>query len=596
MCISSSTEVRFAMRRKRMINRIPLWVQLSFFTFVIISTILAALIFHNYTYTRDMAISNQTTSAKKLLNLELDEIDRYISDLAYFCAAPYYDTYFTKMINQKGQFSSEQTDYIKEQMHYNYYTRTDIIEYEIYFISPQIDIGRISSQQHVALLSKDNFNINEAVSLCSSNTRHEGIIANNDSNSFFTYYHSLVKIQGQTPLAIVRIKLNNYYANQLFQSYKDNNSLLVLLNREGDMIMSSHPALISSTTNINSILSTKTEMKNGAVVATINSKKYLVVDTDNSTSGVKLINFIPLSIIDTSLIDISGFIFSNGFIYWLAALFIIYLLFYYLLKPLNMLSENMLQVGAGDFSIHVAFSGSKEISNLSKSFNFMIVHINELIQKNYISRINEKDAKLQSLEAQLNPHFLYNTLQAISTEAIRNDQFKINQMIITLASCLRYTIKGGDLVPLNDELNYLSDYEYLQKTRMGDSLEYSIMVDEDLNNYLIPKICLQTLVENSIVHGYSKSRGTIHIKVTIVKMNENIKMSVSDDGIGISNEQLDKLKTSFKTATTVRTPNNIGLANLYARLKLLYDAPTDFIISSRENEYTEIVLILPIKD
>ena len=104
----------------------------------------------------------------------------------------------------------------------------------------------------------------------------------------------------------------------------------------------------------------------------------------------------------------------------------------------------------------------------------MLRHIEQLIQQNYIAKLSEKNARLTALEAQLKPHFLYNTLQAISTEALINDQFTIHKMITSLASNLRYTIKGGDLVPLKSEVQYLSDYIYLLKMRMNDALVFNL--------------------------------------------------------------------------------------------------------------------------
>lgn len=118
--------------------------------------------------------------------------------------------------------------------------------------------------------------------------------------------------------------------------------------------------------------------------------------------------------------------------------------------PLTAFSRRMKEVGNGNFSPIEENGGSRELLALSRSFNEMVSHIDELINQNYVSEINEKTARLAALEAQLNPHFLYNTLQAIGTEALLNDQPQINRMLASLAANLRYSIKSGDPVRLKD--------------------------------------------------------------------------------------------------------------------------------------------------
>lgn len=132
---------------------------------------------------------------------------------------------------------------------------------------------------------------------------------------------------------------------------------------------------------------------------------------------------------------------------------------------------------------------------------------------------------------------------------------------------------------------------------MENSLLFEMNLDPGLENYLIPKISLQALVENSIIHGKSSTRETIHIRVNIKKLpDQKLQVSVLDNGCGISRQQQEKLRQDFHTAMTARNPGGIGLSNLYVRLNLLYDAPADLQIYSQEDQYTNIVLTLPCID
>lgn len=578
-------------------NHISLWVQLSFIMLLIVTATVFTLTYRNFTSIRDLTISNQFSLSSSLLRLESENLDHYIADLANFCIQPYYDSAFTRIINQKTPAAANQLDYAKQQMFYYYYTRNDIQEYELYLINQDISIGRTKSQEHITTQSAPNFDTGAASLLCSGSPMNQAIISCPDPDVFFTYYHSLFQAKGRVQQAIVRLQIDTSYLKQILKNHTENNNVLVILNEADQFIFSSDLSLFSAESDISEILNAQNILKSGARTVRIHGNNYLLIREASSKSGIQLINFIPLSYIDTALGSISSQMFVNGFLIWFTILLIIYLSVYLLTLPLKLLSARMQQAGSGDFHTFPEMKGSSEIAELSASFNSMLSHIEQLIQQNYIAEISEKNARLTALEAQLNPHFLYNTLQAISTEALINDQPKIHQMITNLASNLRYTIKAGDLVPLSAELQYLSDYVFLQQTRMGSALQFEIETTPGLENYLLPKISLQALVENSIIHGKSNGRETIEIKVSIKKLpDDRLRISVLDNGCGISPAQQEKLRNDFHIAMTAQNPGGIGLANLYVRLQLLYNAPTDLQIHSKEGEYTNIVLILPCVD
>lgn len=576
------------------INRIPMWIQLSFFMFVIVTVTVFTLIYRNFTSIRDLTIADQFSLSSSLLDLEMENLDHYIADLANFCIQPYYDLTFTRIINQQTPVSAEQLDYAKQQLFYYYYTRSDIQEYELYLINQDISIGRTQNQEHITIQSEPCFDTALAASLCAEDPMHHSILSCSQPNSFFTYYHSLFQVKGQVQQAIVRLQIDTSYLNQILKNHGDSDNILVILNCQNDFIYSSDASIFTEENTISDILSTESVSKDGVKTVRIQGENYLLVRAQSSKTRMQLISFIPLSYIDSKLGDASTRMFLNGLLLWLAALFTIYLFSYLLALPLRQLSARMQTAGDGDFHTFPEMHGSTEITELSGSFNSMLLHIEQLIKQNYLAEISEKNARLTALEAQLNPHFLYNTLQAISTEALVNDQPKIHRMITGLASNLRYTIKAGDLVPLKDELKYLSDYVYLQQTRMDHFLAFEMSLDPEIENYLVPKISLQALVENSIIHGKSSSRENIRIQVSIkVLPEQKLQISVLDDGCGISMQQQEKLKHDFHMAMTSQNPGGIGLANLYVRLHLLYDTPADLQIYSEEGQYTNIVLTLP---
>lgn len=581
-------------RLAKFANCIPLWMQLSFFILIISTVTIFTLIFRNFTSIRNLTISNQYSLSQELLDLESENLDRYISELANFCIQPYYDNTFTRIINQKKPLSSAQIDYMKQQMYYYYYTRNDIQAYEIYLINQGLSIGRTENQEHIRVQSSPQFDTQTAASNCSKDPMFQSITYCDKDNAFFTYCHSLFQIKGQTQQALVHLQVNTSYLKQMLQNHKKAGSDFIMLNADNEFIYSSNTALFGANYSIDEFFTTQRTLKNGAITVEINGKDYLMVSAKSQKNNIQLINLIPLSIIDAELKGATSSLLINGICIWLITVFLVYLFTYLLTKPLKTLSERMQYAGSGDFHTFPEMHGSSEIAELSHSFNSMLRHIEQLIQQNYIAKLSEKNARLTALEAQLNPHFLYNTLQAISTEALINDQFTIHRMITSLASNLRYTIKGGDLVPLKSEVQYLSDYIYLLKMRMNDALVFNIDTEPKLDDYMIPKISLQALVENSIIHGKSTNKESIEIKVTLTRLpNDRLQISVYDNGCGISQEQQNKLYQDFESALTAKNPGGIGLANLYVRLHLLYNEPTDLKIESAEHQYTNIILTLP---
>lgn len=581
-------------RLAKFANCIPLWMQLSFFILIISTVTIFTLIFRNFTSIRNLTISNQYSLSQELLDLESENLDRYISELANFCIQPYYDNTFTRIINQKKPLSSAQIDYMKQQMYYYYYTRNDIQAYEIYLINQGLSIGRTENQEHIRVQSSPQFDIQTAASNCSKDPMFQSITYCDKDNAFFTYCHSLFQIKGQTQQALVHLQVNTSYLKQMLQNHQKAGSDFIMLNADNEFIYSSNTALFGANDSIDEFFTTQRTLKNGAITVEINGKDYLMVSAKSQKNNIQLINLIPLSIIDAELKGATSSLLINGICIWLITVFLVYLFTYLLTKPLKTLSERMQYAGSGDFHTFPEMHGSSEIAELSHSFNSMLRHIEQLIQQNYIAKLSEKNARLTALEAQLNPHFLYNTLQAISTEALINGQFTIHKMITSLASNLRYTIKGGDLVPLKSEVQYLSDYIYLLKMRMNDALVFNIDTEPELDDYMIPKISLQALVENSIIHGKSTNKESIEIKVTLTRLpNDRLQISVYDNGCGISQEQQNKLYQDFESALTAKNPGGIGLANLYVRLHLLYNEPTDLKIESAEHQYTNIILTLP---
>ena len=578
---------------KTLLGRTALWLQLTIFMVLITTLVAGYLIYKDYTSTRNLTINNQINTTDKILKLELENLDNYLLDLANFCIQPYYDSRFTRIVEQSTPLSAEQLSYAKQQMFYYYYTRNDILDYELYLIHQDLSIGRTNGQQHIITQEVAPEGVNEALMDCEESSMNHSIKAS-DTFTGLIYYHSLFQIKGRISQAIVRLKLDDTYAKQLMENHAEHNEIIVFLNDKDEIVFSNNAELPDNCQEFLAALSERKQQKNGYETVEFTGQSFLLVEKFSQSTGIRLVSLTPLSYIDSQIGKLRQSILISGVWVWLFTILLIYMLLRLLTIPLRMLATQMQKTGEGDFRARIHVTGIIEVCELSESFNSMVAHIDQLIKRTYVAELSEKDARLAALEAQLNPHFLYNTLQAVSTEALVNDQPQIHRMVTALAANLRYTIKGDTLVPLKQEISYVNDYIFLQKIRMDDALEFISHIDPATEDCLIPKISIQTLVENSIIHGKSGNMDKICIEVSAKYNDRNVIIMVRDNGCGITPQRLEQLYTDFALQKTTGEYGGIGLANLHSRIQLLYDEPASLDIHTRETQYTEIVLTLPV--
>ena len=262
-----------------------------------------------------------------------------------------------------------------------------------------------------------------------------------------------------------------------------------------------------------------------------------------------------------------------------------------LTKPIEKLTIKMKRVESGDFSIKEEYSlRTDEIGDLERDFVIMIQKIDTLIKDNYTRQILIKDVQLKALQAQINPHFLYNTLESINWLAKTNNQKDISLMVESLGSLLRNAISDEEqCVTLKEEIGLLDAYITIQKIRFGERLDFSLDIDKQWQRLLIPKLILQPIVENSINYGLEKMLGVCRITVSSTESDDCLCIIVQDNGPGISLNTLEKLKRWELKPRGL----GIGLKNINERLILTFGEQYGIAISSGQGKGTRVVLRIP---
>lgn len=293
--------------------------------------------------------------------------------------------------------------------------------------------------------------------------------------------------------------------------------------------------------------------------------------------------------------DIRYFALFSGGIAMLAivvAVIAIILMIRHITFPLGQLSKSMTAVGKGDFSGRVHIAGNDEIGSLGRTYNDMAKNIETLIEKVYKMEISQKQAEIEFLKMQINPHFLYNTLDTISWMARSGGNNDISDMAVTLADLLRATIKQDSFITIDEELKSVRNYLFIQEYRFGDKVEASYQIDNLTRDYIIPNFILQPLVENAIIHGLEPKLGKGNLNIEIRMQEQGIFFCVSDDGVGMTPEEV---RRTYEQCERDDGRESIGIKNVYRRLKIYYGAEGTLKIESAKDEGTKITFCLSLK-
>lgn len=236
-----------------------------------------------------------------------------------------------------------------------------------------------------------------------------------------------------------------------------------------------------------------------------------------------------------------------------------------------------------------------EIGDLMVSYNYLVDEMNAMIKREYISGVSQKNAEFRALRAQINPHFLYNTLEIIGYYAEEQDPERVNQLITNLAAFYKISLSSGqDFYQISQELSLLDAYISIINIRYQDIVTLRCEIPTEFYEYEIPKITLQPLVENAVVHGILESerrKGTIVLRAE--EMGRNIVLSVEDDGVGIEAETLRKLNEGIAVARDHASQNHYGISNINERLKSVYGDNCQLRFVSTPGRGTTVFFILP---
>lgn len=252
--------------------------------------------------------------------------------------------------------------------------------------------------------------------------------------------------------------------------------------------------------------------------------------------------------------------------------------------------ETMRKAGKGNLTIRVMSDRTRptEIEVIAEEFNSMMDKLKKSVE-------TQKNAEIAALEAQINPHFLYNTLDTINWMAIDKDEYEISNMIGTLAHILRYGISDSNgVVKIKDEVEWLKQYIFLQQMKLKNSFDCHINVEPEIMGYPIHKLLLQPFIENAILHGFEGTEGPHRLEMDMGRQEKWIQIRIQDNGCGIPEETVREMNEGIFRKTDNK--NHIGMENAITRIHMYYGENVDVKIESTIGKGTTVQILIPVED
>lgn len=470
----------------------------------------------------------------------------------------------------------------------------------------EIYIESIEGNYHI--FSKNNDSEEENKLINYANKERKNIVSSLGAVEWFTLTdspNSVFMSRAILDVDTLRVKGNiivgvsKDYFSEIYKSFGGlENGELVIFFGEGNLIYDDGNKIIQKDYLENYIFPNKNILDN---YITYNGEKYLIGYSSSANNRWTILNIISEKQLFYSVNIMRNAILFICIIFLIIAFFIALFISKGMSSNIRILHKNIMLLRKGNFDIKISPKNSDEIGDLALEFNKMVSQLNDLINRVSDEKVAKEkaeykalQAEFNALQAQMNPHFLYNVLEAINSLAKIEGQKTISEVVTKLGTILRTSLSNKNrIISLEEELHYVKNYLDIQKVMLEDRIEIEFDIDDGVLKYSIPKLILQPIVENSIVHGMSNMTDIGVIVISAYK-DSNLTIKVSDNGCGIDkNILLRLLNDEIKEEYSNNNHTRIGIKSVNKRIKILYGENYGLKIYSEKNIGTTVEIILP---
>lgn len=391
----------------------------------------------------------------------------------------------------------------------------------------------------------------------------------------------------QVTLAVASVEVNiSTLADILGGITLGRTGYVLLVDKEGRVLYHRDPQKLGTVIQEDYISRVLGSAGAGNFLTTLGDRKTLIFYTTVEATGWKLVGVVPYKEAGGTARVIQNYTLLAIILSALAAALWAYRIASGITQPLGKLLQVMREVEKGDLSVRAEAATSDEISVLASGFNRMLHRIEGLIGQVVEATAKQKEAELKTLQAQVNPHFLYNVLESINWMAISRGAMDISKMVTSLAGIMRYSLSPREEVTLKEEIENIKRYLAIQKMRYGEKIDYVLDIAPGIENILIPKFTLQPLVENALVHGLEPKTGKGEIKISGYLKGEDIFLMVEDNGVGCEEGIIQEMLAG-------KTGGHLGLKLVEERIKIKFGPSYGLSFHSQPGQGTLVSLRLP---
>lgn len=592
---------------------------LSIFLLLVITLLAVGLVIHDKA---QQIITNQSVIANdKLIDNGIENIELFLKELNDVYKTLYLNDSFRNILKRKANdaYYNQTQDYysqIKSVLLSMVSTNSEV--FSVIYVDSEGQLIYSTRDEAGIYKRYDELDLPpDYVKLISDSTfRHQLSIIpptehiklkNKPSNKVFTIARRVVNTEAQfKPLGIMFITLEADSLDKitnLLSPYQQAEAYII--RSDGYVFYDTEKSKIG--TKVEPIINELLNDKQNLTAITLNNQKYIVSKAYSQATDFWIVLLIPEIIYSYYATDVT----NSMLVITVMALGIAVLLSLGLAavitRPVERLAVDMDKIEVFSLNQRVTVKGHDEISRLGTSFNKLLEKLETSIHNEYIMNIKQKDATIRALQAQLNPHFLYNVLQSIASIAALNKVTEVTIMAKSLGAMFRYAIESDQTTAtLGEEIGHVQSYIAIQKIRFGNRIKNMIDIPDYLLDYKLPRVSLQPMVENSIQHGFSRklesSQGMILIS-GFMKQNYLV-VEISDDGFGFDEQVLADIFEDFRiidqnianiNRIDKKKTKGIGLQNLYSRLKILYNGEARLIIETEAGIGTSISIMIPVE-
>lgn len=560
-------------------------------TAVVLILIPFTVVFTIYNNTvKDIISSKYTDSAVQSVYETGEKIEIILEDIKEFSTVIISDGSFLNLLKNPSDYSRQDFD---NQLRSYLRVRDEIEAIELITNGTYYSMGANKVEKGDASYQKLADSDGEPIWMPTKIHRID-ILSSRFNKTYFTLGRKIIDYNTLDDYGYLLLNLDELILDKAYRNLVDYEGVdLIISNETGKIMSHSNKAEIGKSIVFEPYANVVLSDENGYNTVRYEDangiEKVAIYSTINN-NGWKIIKTISTTFLYEEMTRIQEYLMWGGILYGLGVISYLIFFSYKVTEPMLRMKKVMRLVEKGNLNVRTEAKSNDEVGQLGKGFNQMIFEIQNLMDRLVIEEQSKKELELEALHAQINPHFLYNTLNTIKWMAKLQGNVSVDKAITALIKLLRTSIDlSQDMMTLRDEVDYVKNYLVIQRLRFNESINIAYNIDESLLDVVVPKLILQPIVENSIIYTFEDEREVLNITINGYKTDDYVVVEVIDDGPGIENSIFENI---FDVKRSRNRFSKVGLQNVNERIKLYFGDAYGLKIHTAIGEGTKVTVLL----